>query len=167
MKPSIAFREEYQAMVQEFMQTDEGWFNNFPLALEDFASYVNELDDEAQGIGLPSGIVSQETYWLVKDGKEVLGEFRLRPHLRPPFEGHNGHIGYNIRPSQRRKGYATCQLALMLDEVRRRNIERIMLTVDGENPASVRTIEKNGGKLEWQRFLPEKGEIVSCYWIEA
>ena len=165
VRPSIAFREEYQAMVQEFMQTNEGWFNNFPLALEDFASYVHELEDEAQGIGLPPGVVPQETYWLVKDGKQVLGEIRLRPHLTPPFEQHNGHIGYNIRPSERRKGYATCQLALLLDEVRQRGIARVMLTVDGDNLASVHTIEKNGGTLEWQRFSVEKGELVSCYWI--
>ncbi len=167
VKPSIAFQEEYCAMIQEFMQINEGWFNNFPLALEDFASYVHELEDEAQGIGLPPGIVPQETYWLVIHGKHVLGEIRLRPHLTPPFEQHNGHIGYNIRPSERRKGYATCQLALLLEEVRRREIPRVMLTVDGDNPASVRTIEKNGGILEWQRFVSEKGEKIACYWINA
>ncbi len=166
VKPSLAYREEYTAMVQEFMQTDEGWFNNFPLALEDFAAFVSELEDEARGIGLPSEIVPQETFWLVKDSTRVVGEIRLRPHLTPPFEQHNGHIGYNIRPSERRKGYATCQLALMLEEVKRRGISRVMLTIDGDNPASVRTLEKNGGKLEWQRFFDEKGETVSCYWIE-
>ena len=167
VKPSLAYREEYTAMVREFTQTDEGDFTNFPLALEDFAAFVSELEDEAQGIGLPPGLVPQETFWLVKDGVHVVGEIRLRPHLTPPFEQHNGHIGYNIRPSERRKGYATCQLALMLEEVKRRSIPRVMLTVDGDNPASVRTIEKNGGKLEWRRFSNEKGEEISCYWIEV
>ena len=167
VKPSLAYREEYTAMTREFMQTDEGWFNNFPLALEDFVAYVHELEDEAQGIGLPPGIVPQETFWLVKDDVRVVGEIRLRPHLTPPFEQQNGHIGYNIRPSERRKGYAACQLALLLEEVKRREIPRVMLTIDGDNPGSVRTIEKNGGKLEWQRFSDKKGERVSCYWIEV
>jgi len=155
------------AMVREFLQTDEEWFNNFPLALEDFAAFVHELEDEAQGIGLPPEIVPQETFWLLKASTHVVGEIRLRPHLTPPFEQHNGHIGYNIRPSERRKGYATCQLALILEEVRRRHIPLIMLTIDGDNPGSVRTIENNGGKLEWQRLSVEKGEMVSCYWIEV
>ena len=167
VKPALTFQEEYCAMIQEFTQIGEGQFNNFPLALKDFVAYISELDNEAQGIDLPTGVVPQETYWLVKDGKHVLGEIRLRPYLVSPFEQHNGHVGYNIRPSERRKGYATCQLALLLEKVKRRNIPRIMLTVKGDNPASVRTIEKNGGKLEWQRFLPEKGRIVSCYWIEV
>jgi len=42
-----------------------------------------------------------------------------------------------------------------------------MLTIDGDNPSSVRTIEKNGGKLEGQSFSIEKGEMVSYYWIEV
>ncbi|GAC1520604.1 MAG: hypothetical protein NVS3B14_22380 [Ktedonobacteraceae bacterium] len=90
----------------------------------------------------------------------------MRPHLTPPFEQHNGHIGYNTRPSQRGKGYATCQLDFVLDEARQLGLTRAMLTIDGDNPASVRVIEKNGGKLDWQRTSPETGEMLSCYWIE-
>jgi len=41
-----------------------------------------------------------------------------------------------------------------------------MLTIAGDNPASVRVIEKNGGWLDWQRVEMETGEMVSCYWIE-
>ena len=41
-----------------------------------------------------------------------------------------------------------------------------MLTIDGDNPASVRVIEKNGGKLDWQRVEAETGEMLSCYWVE-
>jgi predicted acetyltransferase len=78
----------------------------------------------------------------------------------------NGHIGYNTRPSQRNKGYATCQLALVLNEARQFGLSRVMLTIDGDNPASVRVIEKNGGKLDWQRIEPETGEMLSCYWIK-
>jgi predicted acetyltransferase len=166
VKPSTEFESEYVAMVREFLQTDEGWFNNFELALTDFPAFVHELEDEALGIDLPPGIVPQQTYWLVKDGSTVVGEIRLRPHLTPPFEQHNGHIGYNIRPSERRKGYATCQLALLLDEARKQDLTRVMLTIDRENPASVCVIEKNGGWLDWQRISPDTGEMLSCYWIE-
>lgn len=166
VKPSLAFEAEYTTMVREFLATGEPWFNNFPLALEDFSAFVQELQDEAQGIALPPGVVPQQTYWLANEEDTLLGEIRLRPHLTPPFEQHNGHIGYNIRPSQRNKGYATCQLALVLDEARQLGLSRVMLTIDGDNPASVRVIEKNGGRLDWQRVEPETGETLSCYWIE-
>jgi len=166
VKPSLEFEAEYTAMVREFLQTEEAWFNNFELALEDFPAFVQELQDEAQGIGLPPGVVPQQTYWLANEEQALLGETRLRPHLTPPFEQHNGHIGYNIRPFQRGKGYATCQLALVLDEARQLGLSRVMLTIAGDNPASVRVIEKNGGWLDWQRVEMETGEMVSCYWIE-
>lgn len=166
VKPSLIFQEAYTSMVQEFLQTGEAWFNNFPLALSDFPAFIGELEDEAQGRGLPPDVVPQQTYWLVKDNAVLLGEIRLRPVLTPPFEQHNGHIGYNIRPSQRQKGYATRQLSLVLDEARVYGLFRVMLTIDGDNPASVRVIEKNRGSLEWQQTSPETGEMLSCYWID-
>ena len=166
VRPSFEFEAEYTAMVREFLSTKESWFNNFELALEDFPAFVQELQDEAQGIGLPPDVVPQQTYWLANEAQTLLGEIRLRPHLTPPFEQHNGHIGYNIRPSQRNKGFATCQLALVLDEARQLGLTRVMLTIDGDNLASVRVIEKNGGKLDWQRIEPETGELLSCYWVE-
>jgi len=108
----------------------------------------------------------QQTCWLANEQQTLLGGIRLRPHLTPPFEQHNGHIGYNTRPSQRGKGHATCMLALALNEARQYGLSRVMLTIDGENPASVRVIEKNGGRLDWQRVDPETGEMLFCYWIE-
>ncbi|HEY4386453.1 MAG TPA: hypothetical protein VGN34_18505 [Ktedonobacteraceae bacterium] len=47
VKPALEFAEEYVAMVREFMEANEGWFTNFPLALADFAGFVHELEDEA------------------------------------------------------------------------------------------------------------------------
>lgn len=163
--PSPTYEAAYQAMVTEFLATGEPWFNNFDLAREDFAAFVRELEDEARGVGVPPGVVPQRTYWLVKDGAEVVAEIRLRPHLTPPFERHNGHIGYNTRPSRRGKGYATAALALVLAEARREGLVRVMLTVEGDKPASVRIIEKNGGTFEWRRVDPASGASTSCFWI--
>ena len=165
-EPTIALAESYCAMVREFLETDEGWFNNVSLALEDFAAFVRELEDEAAGIGLPPDVVPQQTYWLVQDGATVLGEIRLRPHLTEPFEQHHGHIGYNVRPAKRGRGYATRMLALVLEKAREQGLRRVMLTIEGKNPASARVIEKNGGVLEWQREATESGESLACYWID-
>lgn len=119
-----------------------------------------------QKTGAPPDVVPQQTYWLVADGRTVVAEIRLRPQLTPPFERHHGHIGYNTRPSQRGKGYATAALALVLEEARRQRLTRVMLTIEGDNPASVRVIEKNGGTLESRRTEPDTGVTVACYWIE-
>lgn len=164
--PSVEHAAAYQAIVAEFLAADEPWFNNFELARADFPAFVRELEDEARGDGLPPGVVPQQTYWLLKSGAEIVAEIRLRPRLTPPFERHNGHIGYNTRPSRRGRGYATAALALALAEARGQGLARVMLTVEGDNPASVRVIEKNGGRLDWRRTDPATGETVSCYWVE-
>ncbi len=111
----------------------EGYpFNNVELARQDFAAFVQELEDEAAGIVLPPGIPPQQTYFSVKDGTTVVGKVRFRPRLEPPFERYNGHIGYTIRPSQRRKGYATRQLALVLHEARKAGLDGVMIPIEGE-----------------------------------
>ena len=53
-----------------------------------------------------------------------------------------------------------------LEKAREQGLPRVMLTIEGENLASARVIEKNGGKLEWQRQESESGETLACYWIE-
>lgn len=169
VKPAVEYGEAYAEMVREFLQTEEAWFNNFPLALEDFPAFVRELEGEAQGLNLPPDVVSQQTYWLLQEDEEgaiLLREIRLRPTLPEPFEQYHGHIGYNIRPSERGRGYATLQLALVLREARRYGLARVMLTIEGDNPASVRVIEKNGGWLDERRGSHGSGEELACYWIE-
>ena len=156
----------YLAMVDEFEAAGEGYgWNDAELAHRDFAAFVDDLRNESLGIGLPPGIVPQTTYALVDRDGRALGEIRLRPHLTPPFEQHNGHIGYNVRPGQRGKGYATRMLALALEKARALGLERVMLPVEGENPASARVITKNGGTLERVGIAQGSGELVSIYWI--
>ncbi|MDQ3327141.1 MAG: GNAT family N-acetyltransferase [Chloroflexota bacterium] len=159
-------RQSYIDMVDEFYAVGEGYpYNNVPLAPSDFAAFVRELEDEKAGIGLPPGIVPQTTYLLVRHRERVLGEFRFRPTVPPPYLSNSGHVGYNVRPSERCKGYATKGLALIVERARALGLEGLMLPVEGENPGSVRVIEKNGGVLVRRDADPDTGEVTSLYWI--
>jgi len=156
----------YLDMVDEFEAAGEGYgWNDVELARRDFAAFVDDLRNESLGIGLPPDIVPQTTYVLIDREVRALGEIRFRPHLTPPFEQHNGHIGYNVRPSQRGNGYATRMLALVLEKARALGLERVMLPVRDENLTSKRVIEKHGGVLERTGAELGSGEVVSIYWI--
>ncbi len=161
-----AHRDAYLAMVDEFEAAGEGYpYNNIPLARSDFDAYVRELDDEEQGIGLPPGIVPQTTYVLLRDGTTIVGEIRFRPTTAPPFGPGHDHIGYNVRPSERRRGYASAMLSAVLDEARARGVGGVSLVVGGNNPGSVRTITKQGGVLSHRTVNAEEETTEAIYWI--
>ena len=105
-------------------------------------------------------------FWLVRGGTAIVGTSQLRHTLTPDLEHEGGHIGYNIRPSQRRKGYGTRLLGLLLGKARGLGLQRVLLTCDTDNVASARIIEKNGGRLDSDGISGKSGKPISRYWIE-
>ena len=107
-----------------------------------------------QGIGmvtLPDG--SQQprlpsySLWLW-DG-EFCGNISLRwQHGTPELPAYYlGHIGYNVVPWKRGKGYATDALRQILPLAAQQGLPYVELTTDPDNVASQRVIEANGGVL--------------------
>jgi len=143
----------------------EGFLSDWERAQGDIAAYVQRLRDFSQGVGLKEGVVPESTYWLVRDGTTFVGFSRLRHRLVPALEHHGGHVGYAIRPSERLKGYGTHILALTLDKARAMGLDRVLVTCDTDNVASVRVIEANGGVLENQLISNRSGKRISRYWI--
>ena len=83
-------------------------------------------------------------------------------------EGFNswGHIGYGIRPSERRKGYAVQSLKLMLEQAKARHINRVLIGVHEGNVGSWKTVEKCGGILENTVSVAGDDEPIRRYWIK-
>lgn len=165
--PSGVWAAEYLAFIAESLTVDGRYpYNNWPLARENFAAFVQELRDEAAGVGLPPGIPPQQTYFLVLNSATVIGELRFRPDVEPPYEERNGHIGYNLRPQYRGQGYGTRALALVIEEARRRGLPGVQIPIEGDNRASRRIAEKNGAVLEKEVVDLESGAIIYCYWVD-
>jgi predicted acetyltransferase len=107
-----------------------------------FASYLVALRAE---LTTPRpGLVPQTTLWWV-DGEEFLGRLSLRHHLTPQLRRHGGHIGYDVRPSARRRGHATAMLRAALPIAAGLGINPALLTCDPANVASRKVIEACGG----------------------
>jgi predicted acetyltransferase len=94
------------------------------------------------------------------------GCFRLRHTLNALFEELGGHIGYDVRPSERQRGYGTQILRLTLDKAREIGLRRVLITADIANVASWRVIEKNGGVLQSEKLSRHTGELLRKYWME-
>jgi predicted acetyltransferase len=172
VQPSIALESEYLSMAEEFW-AKESWVagenrfqNDRDLIENSFSAYIRRLDEENQSIRLKPGYVPSTTFWLAANNTQIIGESRLRHWLTTSLEHEGGHIGYVIRPSERRKGYGTCILALTLEKARDLGLNRVLLTCDTDNIGSARIIEQNGGKLENQEISNSSGKPISRYWID-
>lgn len=88
------------------------------------------------------------TYFFVREEDDrILGMANLRLALNDFLRTEGGHIGYSIRPTERRKGYGTRMLQEALKVYDRLGIEEVFVSCDRENPASSGVIINCGGEL--------------------
>ena len=120
-----------------------------PATFEEFCTYTAALAEP--DTARPAGWVTTTHLWMIADdaGEDVVvGRVSLRHALTPWLLEVGGHIGYAVRPSARRRGYATAALAQMLDVAAAHGIDPVLVTCDDDNIASRKVIEANGGVLE-------------------
>lgn len=151
----LSVAREYQAAGDE----------HYKSALEDFPAYFRHLMHDAEGVNLPPGRVRASTFWLVA-GNRIIGRSSLRHDLTAELLYEGGHIGYDIRPTERRKGYGTLLLKLTLERARGLGLKRVFITCDADNLASAKVIERNGGRRQGQVTSDRTGKMISQYWIE-
>ncbi|WP_104091638.1 GNAT family N-acetyltransferase [Arthrobacter sp. GMC3] len=131
---------------------------------KDFEAWIERLTMPADPAMLFGGVqVTASRFWIVKHDT-YLGAIELRHVLTPFMLEAVGHIGYNIRPTARRRGVATWALKAILPHASNIGLSRVLLTCDEGNLPSARTIEINGGVLEDIRST-ELG-VKRRYWID-
>lgn len=163
--PSVYFKEQYIDMIEEWKVTGERMtpfvlrfdYHDFDRMLQELIKLREDPDDDG-------GTVSSSTFWLVNGEDRVLGAVNIRHTLNEYNFKVGGHIGYGIRPSERRKGYATQILRLALLEAKKLGLDRILVTCDQDNIGSAKTILNNGGVLDSEVTLD--GVTVQRYWID-
>lgn len=170
--PSVEYKESFIEAVKEF-QADQDythrnqWYRkqSIPELEADFEVFVERELSHARGENLREGYVPYSTFWLVGNG-EFIGQVNIRHKLNDHLLKIGGHIGYDIRPSKRGKGYGTKMLELALIEAKKLGIDKVLITTDIRNIASRKIIENNGGILENQIPNPEMGHDALRYWID-
>ena len=132
------------------MPADENGLTNawFQVSREDFETKaLPQMIAFGEGKDLPEGYVP-ETFLFLWDDDRIVGQFRIRHYLCESLRTGAGHIGYCIGKNDRGKGYGTEGLRLTLEEARKIVPEKeFYLRVNRNNPASLRVMLKNGGRI--------------------
>ena len=166
IEPAKAYQSQYIEMIEEWKETGE---RLVPFVLrfdyEDFDSFLERLMVLRDGPVEDEKTVNSSTFWLVEDHERVVGAANIRHRLNDSLLNIGGHIGYGIRPSARKKGYATEILRQALIVARAEGVERVLVTCDDDNAASAKIIERLGGLLEDVR-QGHDGIPKRRYWID-
>ncbi|WP_455718560.1 GNAT family N-acetyltransferase, partial [Anaerosporobacter sp.] len=108
--------------------------------------------------------VPASTFFSVrKSDNKIIGSIQLRHFLTEDLEKCGGHIGYGIRPTERKKGYGKQQLLLVLEIAREMKLPKVMISCDKDNIASSRTIISCGGILTCENYFEDKEQQI--FWI--
>ena len=133
--------------------------------LSNYENYEEWLDKTEKEVHHQNPDLVPATMFFAIYNNKIVGTIHIRHYLNEPLLIRGGHIGYGVRPFERRKGYATKMLALALAECKKLGIDKVLVTCGKDNIASSKTIQKNGGVLE-NEFVDAAGGIILRYWID-
>ena len=167
IEPTLAYAKEIEAYRQEFLDIDGsmdgcGSLRRCATAREWIEKSLAGKDPQ----NVPEDRVPATQYIYVReeDGR-VVGMLQLRHCFNAYLEKYAGHIGYSVRPSERRKGYATAMLRDALPRCRGLGLRNVLISCLTDNEGSRRTILHNGGVYESTVHEPELDRDLERYWI--
>lgn len=92
--------------------------------------------------------VPAKTYFLIRESdNKIVGMINIRLALNERLKKLGGHIGYGIRPIERRKGYNKINLYLGLLECQKHGIKEVLMDCDKKKLGSAKTMKALDGKL--------------------
>ena len=165
-RPIKEYEAEALAFKQEFIDNGEQTINGSELLdqMDSYDEWLKSVSDNTSPETVNPSWVVTDTYFAFDENDRLVGIIDLRHELKGFLEDF-GNSGYSVRPSERRKGYATEMLRLIIERAAEIGLGKLQLSVERTNEPSVKTILKNGGKYE--RSFTFEGEEADVYMIEC
>lgn len=164
VRPTIELRDKTMGFRQEFFDNGEMIINGSELLdkTESYDDWLKAVTDNMSEETVSPDWVVTDTFFVLDETDRIIGIIDLR-HTLNEFLKDFGNCGYSVRPSERRKGYATKMLRHILRIAKDAGLNVLYLSVERSNEPSIKTIRKNSGIYE--RSFEFEGEQADVYKI--
>jgi len=166
VRPTLELKEKALDYRKEHFDCGEFVINGSELldktdSYEDWlTAVINNANPETVN---PNWVLTDTFFALDPTSQKIVGIIDLR-HTLNDFLINFGNCGYSVRPSERKKGYATEMLRQLVNVAKKAGITELDLSVEKDNIFSVKAILHNGGKYE--RSFEHEGAQADIYKIK-
>lgn len=164
VKPSHVYKESFAEALHETGAQQlfpRYWVANINKNID---QYLQKIEDYSRGENLFPDCPEEHTFFLI-DGEDYVGRVSIRKHLTEKFKYHGGHIGYDIRPSKRGRGYGNKILGLALEKAKELGLSKVMMTCRVDNVASRKIIQRFGGEFVDEVFDDQRGLQIKRFYL--
>lgn len=164
--PDITLADEIRAYRQAFLDCGDSMDGTGSLRRrENPADWIADNIQCSRRETAPKNFVPATQFVYLRDDGKIVGMIQVRHELNAYLVKYAGHIGYSVRPDERRKGYASQMLHDALPYCREIGLDRVLITCNAMNEGSRRTIVKNGGVYDGTVHETNENVDIERYWI--
>lgn len=167
MKPTMEYAEQIAEYRKEFLEAGDSMDGTGPLRrIEEPSEYIKFCVACENPDTVPENLVPATQFLFIRTfDNRLVGMIQVRHYFNDFLEVFGGHIGYSIRPSERRKGYAKKMLNNVLPFCKEMGIEKVLITCIDGNVGSEKTIFANGGSYESTVYESSANVNLKRFWI--
>ena len=169
VEPSMAYAKEITAYREEMLAAGSSFDGCLSLKRmpdpKEYTEYCTEWANPSRVLK-ENGARGTVLLYIRKSDNRMVGCMQVHHVLNEQMRTITGHVGYSVRPSERRKGYATKILAKAKDYLSSFGFSEIYVSCLPENEASRRTILANGGEYIETVYLESDDVNLERYLIQ-
>lgn len=166
--PTLEYKEKATEYIREFYEYNSeingsGALDRF-LRESTYEEWLVKIRKDIDIANVEKPRVPALTYFYVREEDDrIVGMINIRLALSDFLREEGGHIGYSVRPTERRKRYATDMLKAGVEVLNTIGINEALVSCDKENLASSGTILNNGGRLIKEKYSETFKEMIQMY----
>jgi predicted acetyltransferase len=169
--PNMNYKEKAIDYIKEFHEygseiNGSGGLDRF-LEKSNYEEWLKKVHYDIDIANVEKPRVPALTYFYVREEDDkIVGMINIRLALNEFLKNEGGHIGYSIRPTERKKHNATNLLGEALKVCDTIGITKVLVSCDKSNIASAKVIKNCHGELEEELYSEAFRETIQRYVIK-